>query len=184
MRRAMSEAVAAMERHKVPYALIGGWATSYRSQPRFTRDIDFLVKVKRIVLPALLEDLRSHGFELDTLATIREWNQHHMVSLSYHGIPIDWLGPLVPAYMHVLDRATDEVLFEQSIRIASTDGLILLKLLAFRGQDQVDIENLVAANRESLDLDWIKAEWEAVAELEDPRMRRLLDLLENSERTT
>jgi hypothetical protein len=107
-----------------------------------------------------------------------------MVSLSYHGIPIDWLGPLVPAYMHVLDRATDEVLFEQSIRIASTDGLILLKLLAFRGQDQVDIENLVAANRESLDLDWIKAEWEAVAELEDPRMRRLLDLLENSERTT
>jgi hypothetical protein len=45
MRGAMAEATAAMERHNMPYALIGGLATSYRSQPWFTKAIDFLVKV-------------------------------------------------------------------------------------------------------------------------------------------
>jgi hypothetical protein len=80
----------------------------------------------------------------------------------------------------VLERAVDERLLDRHIRIASAEGLILLKLLAFRGQDQVDIENLVAANRDTLDLDWIKGEWVAVAELDDPRMLKLLELVENS----
>jgi hypothetical protein len=35
----------ALARHGIPYALIGGMATSYRAQPRFTRDLDFLLAV-------------------------------------------------------------------------------------------------------------------------------------------
>ncbi len=169
MRHALAEAMTAMEQHKVPYALIGGLATSYRSQPRFTKDVDFLVKVPQLVLPALLEDLHQRGFEFDTIATIGEWAQHHMAVLSYHGIRIDWLKPLIPVYLHVLDRATEENWLDQPIRIASAEGLILLKLIAFRSQDQVDIENLVAANRDTLDLAWIKAEWQTLAGLDDAR---------------
>ncbi len=52
-----------------------------------------------------------------------------------------------------------------------------MKLLAFRTQDQVDIENLVAAHQGTLDLDWIRAEWQTVTGLDDPRMRRLLELV-------
>jgi hypothetical protein len=184
MTRAMAETTAAMDRHNVPYALIGGLATSYRSQPRFTKDIDFLVKAPQLVLASLLEDLRNRGFEFDTLATINAWTTHHMVVLSYHGIRIDWLKPLIPAYLHILDRATNESWLDQPIRIASAEGLILLKLLAFRSQDQVDIENLVAANRDNLDLDWIKAEWKMLADLDDPRMLRLLDWVEKSRPTS
>ena len=74
-----------------------------------------------------------------------------------------------------LDRATDEPWLHRQIRIASAEGLILLKLLAFRPQDQVDIENIVLANRKTLDLDWIRTEWQTVASLDDPRMKRLLE---------
>src|SRR6516164_6848133 len=91
MRRALNEAIAAMDQHVVSYALIGGIASSYRSQPRFTKDIDFLIQVPQIVLPRLLDDLRRRGFDFDTVATIGEWTQHHMVTLFYHGIRIDWL---------------------------------------------------------------------------------------------
>lgn len=183
MRRALAESAAAMDHHKVTYALIGGLATSYRSQPRFTKDVDFLVNAPQLVLAPLLEDLHGRGFELDTLAAIGDWTQHHMVVLSYHGVRIDWLKPLIPAYLHVLDRATEETWLGQPIRIASAEGLILLKLLAFRVQDQVDIENLVAANRDALDLDWIKAEWEPLADLDDPRMLWLLERVEQSRPT-
>jgi hypothetical protein len=180
MRKALDEAIAAMDDCAVSYALIGGIAASYRSQPRFTKDLDFLVQVPQVDLPRLLEDLRRRGFEFDTVATIGEWTRHHMVTLSYHGIRIDWLKPLIPAYLHILQRATDETWLDRPIRIASVEGLILLKLLAFRTQDQVDIENLVAANPDKLDLDWIRAEWQNLASLDDPRMRRLLELISES----
>ena len=61
--------------------------------------------------------------------------------------------------------------------MASAEGLILLKLLAYRTQDQLDIENLVAAHRDTLDLAWIKSEWATVAPLDDPRMMRLVELV-------
>jgi hypothetical protein len=172
-----------MAHHNIPYALIGGMATSYRSQPRFTKDIGFLVNVPQPILPALLEELRRRGFDFDLLATIGEWARHLMVVLMYHGIRIDWLKPLIPVYLHVLNRATEETWLDQPIRMASAEGLILLNLLAFRTQDQIDIENLVAANRDTLDLNWIKAEWQAIADLDDPRVRRLLDLVDESRPT-
>jgi hypothetical protein len=180
MRKALDEATAAMDHYAVSYALIGGLAASFRSQPRFTKDIDFLVQVPQVVLPRLLEDLQGRGFDLEGLAVIAEWTQHHMVTLYYHGIRIDWLKPLIPAYLHILQRATEEAWLDRPIRIASAEGLILLKLLAYRTQDQVDIENLVAANSDKLDLDWITAEWQNLAGLDDPRMRRLLDLVSES----
>jgi hypothetical protein len=162
------------------YALIGGMATSYRSQPRFTKVVDFLVQVPQVVLPALLDDLQKHGFEFDTHSIIGEWAHHHMVVLVYHGLRIDWLKPLIPIYIHILDRATDETWLGQPIRIASVEGLILLKMIAFRSQDLIDIQNLVAANRDKLDLDWIRSEWQTIAQIDDARMCRLLELVDES----
>ena len=65
---------------------------------------------------------------------------------------------------------------DRPIRIATAEGLILIKLLAYRAQDVVDIENLVAAHRDTLDLDWIRAEWQTVAAADDPRMVRVVEL--------
>jgi Nucleotidyl transferase of unknown function (DUF2204) len=178
--RALQEATASMNQHGVSYALIGGLAASYRSQPRFTKDIDFLLDVPQVVLPRILDDFKSRGFEFDTLATIEEWIQHHMVTLSYQGIRVDWLKPVIPAYLHILERATDETWLDRPIRVASTEGLILLKLLAYRTQDQVDIENLVAAKSDKLDIDWITNEWQHLASVDDRRMRRLLELIGES----
>lgn len=173
----LAAAAEALQRHQVQYAVIGGMAAGYRSQPRFTKDIDFLLHIPQIDLPPLLETLEKRGFAFDTLATIREWTQQHMTTLSYHGIRIDWLKPVIPAYQHILDRAIEETWLNHRIRVASTEGLILLKLLAFRTQDLLDIENLVAAHRETLDMDWIRAEWQSLAQPDDPRMIRFAALV-------
>jgi hypothetical protein len=161
----------------VKYSLIGGLASGFRTLPRFTRDIDFLLNIPAIKLPGLLGELATRGFKFNELDTIREWTQHHMATLSYRGIRVDWLKPNLPIYQHVLDRATGETWLDHSIRIASADGLILLKLIAFRPQDQLDIENLVATHQGKLDLDWIRTEWQTIAELTDPRMRFFEDKL-------
>ena len=94
--------------------------------------------------------------------------------LSRDGVRVDWLKPVLPAYRHVLEHAVAEPGPNRSIRVATAEGLVLLKLFAFRLQDQTDIEALVAANRDTLDLDWIKREWQTVFESDDPRMVWLL----------
>jgi hypothetical protein len=166
----------AMNQAHAKYALIGGLAAGFRTFPRFTRDIDVLLYIPQIALAPLLTDLAHRGFEFDETATIREWTQHHMCVLSYRGIRVDWLKAVLPVYEHVLDRAITETWLGHPIRVASAEGLIVLKLLAFRTQDQLDIENLVAAHRERLDLAWIRSEWQTVEPLDDPRIGRLEEL--------
>jgi hypothetical protein len=53
----------------------------------------------------------------------------------------------------------------------------MLKLVAFRTQDQLDIENLVAAAGDQLDVAWVQAEWQAIAPQDDPRMQRFLEIV-------
>jgi hypothetical protein len=173
----LATTAAALEQHGVSYALIGGMAAGYRSQPRFTKDLDFLLRVPQLILPGLLETLEQQGYQIDEVAAIREWTQHHMVVLSYRGIRVDWLSAVIPAYQHILDRATEETWLGHRIRVASAEGLILMKLLAARTQDWLDIENLIAANRDSLDVDWIGEEWQTLADPTDPRMTRFLELV-------
>ena len=172
------ELVEELERTGVRYALIGGLATGYRSRPRFTRDADFLLQIPLLTLPGLLENLHVRGFAFDAQTTIREWIKEHITVLSFRGVRIDWLAPVIPLYQHVLNTAVQEIWFGHSVRIASPEGLILMKLVAFRGQDQIDIENLLAANRGQLDLDTIRREWESVSNQDDPRMRRFNEMVD------
>jgi len=55
------------------------------------------------------------------------------------------------------------------VRVATAEGLILTKLVAFRPQDQVDIETLLTANRDEIDVDMIREEWSPFAATETER---------------
>jgi hypothetical protein len=171
----LTAAAETLSQRGIPYAVIGAMAASFRSQPRSTKDLDLLLRIPQLQLPGLLDALRERGFEFDMSTVIREWTQQHMAVLSYRGIRIDWLKPVLPLYDHVLDRAVQERWLNQPIRVATADGLILIKLLAFRLQDQLDIERLLATNRKSIDIDWIRNEWQSAASLEDPRMKWLME---------
>lgn len=169
--RALQISADVLARYEIRYALIGGVAVSYRSQPRFTKDLNFLLKIPQLVLPRVLEDLQTSGFTVDVIATIKEWTQHHMIALRYEGVRVDWLKPVVPTYDHIIEKATDERIAARSVRVATLESLIVLKLLAFRPQDLFDIENLIAAADGKLDADWIRGEWKSLFSLEDRRMK-------------
>ncbi len=173
----LKDVAACFEAYKVRYALIGGIATGIRSQIRATEDIDFIVELPQVILPQVLEHLRSLGFELDVQKVIRCWNRDHMVVLFCRGVRVDWLKPVIPLYNHVITNARAESGELGTVRIASPEGLILTKLLAWRTQDQADIERLLAANRGQLDLDHVRSEWEAVGEPDDAKMKRLNEML-------
>ena len=173
----LKEVARCFESRDVRYALIGGVAVGIQSQIRATEDIDFIVDIPQVALPRVLEDLQSLGFEIDVPKVIRRWIQEHMLVLSCRGIRMDWIKPLISLYKHVIDTAAVTTGELGTIRIATAEGLILTKLVAWRTQDQADIERLLASHRGQLDLDSIRREWLTVGEDDDPKIQRFEEMV-------
>jgi hypothetical protein len=156
-------------RRQVRHALIGGLAVGLRGRPRATKDADFILHVPALSFPGLLEDLVGESFELDVADVLRRWSVERFVAFQRGRVRIDWMQPVIPLYAKVLAAAEPKPWADAEIRVATAEGLILTKLAAFRPQDQADIETLLLANQDKIDLDLIRREWSAVAEGEEPR---------------
>jgi hypothetical protein len=164
---ALSEAFTA---RSIQHALIGGLATSMRSRPRLTQDVDFLLDVPQLALPALLDDLVERGFSLDPAVVIEQYVREHLTSFLFGNVRIDWVKPVLPFYARALADAQPLVWTEgHSVRVATAEGLILTKMVAFRPQDQMDIDTLLAANRDAINIDVIREEWSPFAASEPGR---------------
>jgi hypothetical protein len=170
---ALTEAVrrigAVFARRQVNHALIGGLAVGLRSRPRATKDADFIVHVPAIAFPSLLEELVTEGFTIDVMDVVRRWSVERFTAFWCDQVRIDWMQPVLPLYATVLKTAELTSWLDVGLRVATAEGLILTKLVAFRPQDQADIESLLIGNRDRIDLDIIRREWSAVATGEDPR---------------
>ena len=163
----LSDAFAA---RSVRHALIGGLATSMRSRPRLTQDVDFLLDVPQLVLPGLLDDLLARGCSLDPAVVIKQYVRDHLTAFSFSNVRIDWVKPILPFYSRALaDVQTLAWTQGHSVRVATAEGLILTKMVAFRPQDRMDIETLFSANRDTIDVDLIREQWSAFAAAEPER---------------
>jgi hypothetical protein len=162
----------------IRYALIGGLATLMRGRPRFTQDIDVLLEVPQLALPALLDELTQRGFTLEPATVIREFVREHITAFRYGSVRIDWIKPVLPLYARALaDAATLTWTEGHPLCVATAEGLILTKMVSFRPQDQADIETLLIANRDAVDIDLIRREWSAVAQGEEARTTWLEDAI-------
>jgi hypothetical protein len=127
-----------------------------------------MVTVPQIELPRLLEALQREAFDIDVYKAIRSWNLDHLLEFCHGQIRVDWVKAVLPLFQRILDRAKWEDIGGRQIRVADAEGLLVLKLVALRPQDQQDIQGILTANRELLDLDWVRREWWAVIDEDDP----------------
>jgi hypothetical protein len=168
--RAVESLAEAFDARSIRYALIGGLAFVLRGRPRFTQDVDMLLDVPHLVLPALLDDLTERGFAIDSQVVIKEYVREHMTSFPFGRIRIDWLKPVLPLYFRTLASAAPMEWTEgHTVRVATAEGLILTKMVSFRPQDQIDIETLLTANRDTIDVPLIHEEWAPFATTEAER---------------
>jgi hypothetical protein len=158
-----------LNQRQVAYALIGGLGVALRGPIRATRDIDLLVNIPQLKLPGVLNALAQAGFRLDVPQAIGVWNRDNLLDFAYGSVRVDWLKPVLPAFEHILARARWEQLGDQRLRVADAEGLLLLKLIAFRARDQEDIKGILAANSGVLDLDWVRREWLQLVGEDDPK---------------
>lgn len=169
LHRAFDALVSVLTEHHVRYAIIGGLAMIQHSRIRTTDDIDALLTLPQITMPAFFESLRQRGFDLDLEVSIRELRDHGLTTIQFENVLIDLMRPLLPAYVHILDRALESQILGHKVRISSAEGLIVMKLIASRPTDDADIHDLLAAYAGQLDLGYVRGELDSLMKQSDPR---------------
>jgi hypothetical protein len=113
--------------------------------------------------------LEARGFSVDMPSNIRQLRDEGITTIRYADVIVDLMQPVIPTYAHVLDRAINTTIRGRTVRISSAEGLIVMKLIAMRPQDELDIRELLDAYSGKLDLDFVRAELETFTDSGDPR---------------
>ncbi|HWL92788.1 MAG TPA: nucleotidyltransferase [Phycisphaerae bacterium] len=169
LERAFEALVSTFNERQINYAIIGGIALIQHTRVRTTDDIDALLLVPQIGLPGLFEALRRRGFTVDLQTNVREFLDDGFTALRFDDVQIDLMRPLIPTYNHVLERAISANVLGQQVRISSAEGLIVMKLIAMRLQDQADVKDLLRSYAGKLDLEFVRAEMNTFTPVDDPR---------------
>lgn len=135
-------AVAAMlEAAAVPYAIIGAHAVNVWLEPRFTADIDVTVQAGSAEILRVKTVLAEHGFTI---------SREHGSALPSGPDFIRFTAPDSEVLVEVQTAKTDfqqEVVrratTERGARVATPEDLIVMKLIADRAKDMIDLTGLV-----------------------------------------
>jgi hypothetical protein len=152
--QALRALVAALDRSGRPSMIIGGIAVIARGVPRLTRDIDATVAAAGTDLDALLEALAGKRIEPripDATAFARE-TQVLLLEHRPSGVEIDLSLAWLPFELEAIAAAEPITLHGAKARVARAEDLIVYKVVAWRPQDQQDVERLLALHAGSIDL--------------------------------
>lgn len=164
MRQAFFTALDSYEATGVRFALCGGLAVGSYSEPRVTRDIDFLVgdeafdQVGLLVIPKFKFPRSSSGFEIDTIPLPAE-NKN-------------WWNVLNDE----LEHAEIDTSLGRPVPVMTARGLAYMKLLVGRAKDLGDVVALIESG--AVQLEEIEQLIDGDVELE----RRLLIVEQESQR--
>ncbi len=163
----------------IPHAVIGGVATAFRGRARITEDIDAVVLAEDRTPEMLLADAKEHGFlpRRPDAATFAAVTRILQLQHEHDGITVDLSLGMLPFERELIDRSTTESVQDTEFPVATAEDLVVMKVLAFRGKDVVDIESVLDANP-SLDLKRVRRWVGMLAEaLDEPEVAQRFDAL-------
>lgn len=132
--------------------IIGGVAASLLGRPRLTADADALLLLSVNDIPRLLQLAGVEGLQ-PRLANVVEFARRNRVVLLQHvatGIGVDISLGLLPFEVETVERSVEHQVGAVRLRLPTPEDLIILKAVAHRPKDMLDIEAVVAT-QEHLD---------------------------------
>ncbi len=169
----------ALKAQRTRYVVIGGLAVTVVGEPRLTADLDVIVFADTAALRALVTYATKHGFTADVeveLEAVRQGGSIRLDRGNYHfDLIVRSLFIEDLAYTHSRLRT----LFGRSVRFPSPEDLAVLKVVAGRPRDLLDVEGILRRHGPKLDRRYVEATLEKVCELAEDheivdRWRRLI----------
>ena len=143
---------------KIPYMIIGGQAVLFYGRPRLTRDIDITLGIdsdefslvekvcKKLKLKML--PLKPEDFAKETRVLPAEEPKSR--------IRIDFIFSFTLYEARAISRAKEVLVSGYPVKFASCEDVIIHKMVAGRAVDEEDVRSILAKNKNSVDLKYIK----------------------------
>lgn len=134
-----------LDQEGLDYALCGGLALAVHGHPRFTKDIDLLIRAEDVERALAVVDQLGFSYPAKpmTFGHGEEQRAIQRVSKLEDGetLMLDLLL-LNPRLAAIWQTRQHLALGEQVVQVVSREGLIAMKRIANRPQDRLDIEQL------------------------------------------
>ena len=144
------EFVSLFETMDAQYAVMGGLAVRLHALPRATFDADFTASIPRAALPALYEAAEKHGFKVPAAQTtgwIDSVRGLPVIKFQWfvesRSIDVDVFLAETPFQNELLKRRQRHRVDHWEAWFVTAEDLILLKLLADRPKDRVDVSDII-----------------------------------------
>lgn len=167
----------ALEGLAVPYAVSGAVAQNFWGIVRGTLDLDLLMVVPAVRLPALVERLSAEGASVELAGALRSLREEHVLRFSLEGVPVEIFVPYLPFHASALGRAVRVPIGSRPYPVVTAEDLVVLKALFHREKDWSDIAGIVARQGPRLDREYVLGWLRSLVPEGDERIRRFEEVL-------
>lgn len=156
LQQAFDEILNILEHEKIDYALIGGLAATVRGRTRVTDDIDLVVSLDPDSAMDFARNLDAESFEPLFSEFEQVVRSAFLLPLRHRktGITLDLAIGVSGLEQQVIARATLVDIGDREIFVATASDLIVMKTLAGRPQDDIDIKGIIATQGVAIDWDY------------------------------
>ena len=175
------EVIAILKALAIPHAVMGGFAVRHWAIPRPTYDADILIQLEPSSKQPLFAALEAADFSVpqeflagyeDTLAGMHKIKITKV--LGHHLWDVDLFFARSDFLRAAMARRQQTTLGDVQAEVLSVEDLVLLKLLAYRLKDRVDIQDMLLLNP-TPDMGYLN-HWASQLGLEDRLGESLADM--------
>jgi hypothetical protein len=152
--RALEDLAPVLDMHRGHSLVIGGIAVIARGVPRVTRDIDVAFAGAEVTLRGLMAHLEPAGIgpRIDDAIAFAAESQVLLLRHAKTGVDIDVSLAWLPFEMEAIAAAGPAMIGPAKLQVAQPEDLVIYKAVAWRPQDQQDIERLLFLHGARMDL--------------------------------
>ena len=145
-----------LKARRTKYVIVGGVAVTAVGEPRFTADLDAIVFVDIDEFERLIAHAIKHGFRADLddeLESVRAGGSGRLTRGRFH---FDLIVRSLFIEDQALARSRTIRVFGRAVRFPSPEDLVVLKLVAGRPRDLLDVEGIVRRHGRALDRAYVE----------------------------
>jgi hypothetical protein len=161
-----------LESRNVPYALGGAMAFGAWSETRATKDVDINVFLEPDQLETTFEAIESIGVAVDRDRARADAAEGGMFVVWAANVRLDVFTPSIAFSWEAFRTRVRGNVQGRALWILSAEAISIFKMLFFRSKDLVDLERLVAVQREHLDHAYVRRHLVEMMGEDDERVRK------------
>ncbi|OGR52268.1 MAG: hypothetical protein A3I11_05470 [Elusimicrobia bacterium RIFCSPLOWO2_02_FULL_39_32] len=132
-----------LNKHKVKYCIVGGFAVGFHAFPRYTKDIDILVEPTLVNGRKICDVLKEFGFSSLNLTAEDFSLPKQIIQLGYEPVRIDLITSVKGcSFQEIWKNKVIANYGNTKVYFAGLKKLIKIKNKTGRSQDRSDIEKL------------------------------------------